>query len=73
MKAKFPKGEAEFLISAGNRVDFIDLERKIIYELKPFTPSGIARGAKQLKRYVDAANRELGDGWVGELHLYFEP
>jgi hypothetical protein len=73
MMAKFPKGQSEFPISAGNRVDFIDFERKIIYELKPFTPSGIARGAKQPKRYVDAATQRYGDGWVGELHLYFEP
>jgi hypothetical protein len=73
MKAKFPKGEAEYPIPEGGRADFVDVDKKIIYELKPLTPSGIARGARQIKRYVDAANKNLGDGWTGVVHYYFEP
>ena len=32
-------------------IDFLDIENKIIYELKPFNPRSIKRGIKQLHDY----------------------
>ena len=45
-------------------------EQRIIRELKPDTPSGRARGAKQLKRYLDILERETGEKWTGYLDTY---
>ena len=53
-------------IGPGARVDGIDYDRKIIYELKPNNTRAIRRGIKQLERYI----RIKGDGWRGELITY---
>lgn len=41
----------EFKLPSGKRIDFIDLENKIIYELKPNNPRAIRLGNKQLEIY----------------------
>ena len=53
-------------LGPGARVDGIDYDRKIIYELKPNNTRAIRRGIKQLERYI----RIKGDGWRGELITY---
>ena len=60
----------EQTIAPGCRVDGIDYSNRIIYELKPNNPQAIARGLKQLNRYVSVANQELGGTWTGVLKLY---
>ena len=47
-----------------------DFENRIIYELKPNNPRAIARGMKQLERYVAVANQKFGGEWTGVLKLY---
>ena len=37
---------------SGKRVDFIDFDKKVIYELKPFNPKQITAGNKQLVGYL---------------------
>ena len=49
-----------------NRIDFLDVNNKIIYELKPNNPRSIKQGMQQLKRYNDA----LGGGFTLILELY---
>ena len=39
----------EYMLPSRKRIDFIDLEKKIIYELKPNNPRAIKQGDKQLK------------------------
>ena len=60
----------EVTIAPGCRVDGIDFSNHIIYELKPNNPQAIARGMRQLERYVSAANQQYGGEWTGVLRLY---
>lgn len=52
------------------RPDAIDWNRRIVRELKPDTPSGLARGYKQLLRYKEALERETGQMWTTYLDTY---
>ena len=49
-----------------NRIDFLDKNNKIIYELKPNNHRSINQGIKQLKRY----NAALGGGFTLILEVY---
>jgi hypothetical protein len=42
----------EFRLPSGKRIDFIDLEKGIIYELKPNNPRAIRQGYIQLDKYL---------------------
>lgn len=57
-------------IAPGCRVDGIDFNNRIIYELKPNNPQAIARGMNQLNRYTSAASQQFGGTWTGVLKLY---
>ena len=57
-------------IAPGCRVDGIDFNNKIIYELKPNNPQAISRGLAQLERYTTAASQQYGGEWTGVLKLY---
>ncbi|MGN0533475.1 MAG: RHS repeat-associated core domain-containing protein [Eubacterium sp.] len=65
-----PGVQKEVAIAKGCRVDGIDFNNKIIYELKPNNPQAIAKGMKQLERYTTAANQSYGGEWTGVLKLY---
>jgi hypothetical protein len=58
----------------GGRVDAIDVKNKIVRELKPDTPSGRARGLKQLTRYIKALknhpNPDIRGDYTGFLDTY---
>jgi hypothetical protein len=58
----------------GGRVDAIDVQNRIVRELKPDTPSGRARGAKQLNRYIAALKNHPDPGirgvYTGHLDTY---
>lgn len=60
----------EQTIAPGCRVDGIDFNNRIIYELKPNNPQAIARGLNQLNRYTSAASQQFGGKWTGVLKLY---
>ncbi len=60
----------EKTIAPGCRVDGIDFNNRIIYELKPNNPQAIARGISQLNRYTAAASQQYGGIWTGVLKLY---
>ena len=60
----------EKTIAPGCRVDGIDFNNRIIYELKPNNPQAIARGISQLNRYTEAASQQYGGTWTGILKLY---
>lgn len=53
-KTEFVGRGKEHISKGVGRFDFYDKAKKIIYELKPNNPSSIARGIKQLKRYIEA-------------------
>ncbi len=50
----------------GVRPDYVDFDKKIIYELKPMNPRSINSGIKQLQKY----NNALGGGFNLVLELY---
>ena len=63
----------EYRLPSGKRIDFLDLNRGIIYELKPYNPRGIQQGHRQLQMYM----RELqtipefrGYNWKMVLDFY---
>ena len=60
----------EQTIAPGCRVDGIDFNNRIIYELKPNNPQAIVRGMNQLNRYTSAASQQFGGTWTGVLKLY---
>ena len=60
----------EKTIAPGCRVDGIDFNNRIIYELKPNNPQAIARGINQLNRYTAAASQQYGGTWTGVLKIY---
>jgi hypothetical protein len=62
--------EKEFRLPSGKRIDFIDFEKKIIYELKPNNPQAIKQGRKQLEAYKKEVERIYGKGWRTKLELY---
>ena len=83
VKAAIQKGQAmhkqmdygpgvlkEQTIAPGCRVDGIDFNNHIIYELKPNNSRAIARGMSQLNRYTAAAKQQFGGDWTGVLKLY---
>ena len=56
----------EYADIKGIRPDYVDLDNKIIYELKPMNPRGVRSGVRQLQRY----NEVLGGGYTMILELY---
>ena len=50
----------------GVRPDYIDLDKKIIYELKPMNRRGVRSGIRQLLKY----NEAYGGGFKLVLDLY---
>jgi hypothetical protein len=56
----------------GVRPDFVDLNNRIIYELKPNNPRAIRAGGKQLKLYQEAYQAKLKKDWKIVLDLYDE-
>ena len=67
-------GKKEYRDIKGIRPDYVDLNKGIIYELKPGNPTGVRQGMRQLDKYVDRFNleRPLNNGrkWEGVLDLY---
>ena len=67
------KGKKEFVLPSKRRIDFLDIENKIIYELKPFNPRSIKGGIKQLheyKRELEAMPRFKGQKFKMILNVY---
>src|SRR6185503_9276994 len=60
----------EFILPSGNRIDFIDLEKKIIYELKPNNPRAIKLGYQQLATYLKEVESIYGTGFKTVLDTY---
>jgi hypothetical protein len=54
MRAYFDRSgmRTEVSIAGHGRADAVDVQNRIIYEVKPNTPSGIAAGGRQLARYA---------------------
>ena len=60
----------EFRLPSRKRIDFIDLENKIIYELKPNNPRAIKQGYKQLEMYKQEVESIYGKGFKTVLDTY---
>ena len=60
----------EYVLPSGKRVDFIDFENKIVYELKPNNPNQIKKGTKQLAGYLEEIEIVFGKGWSSVLDTY---
>ncbi|WP_368042569.1 hypothetical protein [Ectobacillus sp. JY-23] len=62
--------EKEFRLPSRKRIDFIDFEKKIIYELKPYNPRAMRQGNRQLKIYKKEVEGIFGPGWKTKLDVY---
>lgn len=66
-------GRKEFRLPSGKRIDYIDIENKTIYVLKPFNPQQIKAGEKQLQMYMEelqAMPEYKGIQWKKVLDVY---
>jgi len=52
------------------RPDALDHSGKMIYELKPNTPTAITKGEKQAQRYQEAANKAYSDQFKSKVQTY---
>ena len=43
----------EFRLPSGKRIDYLDINNGIIYELKPNNPRAIKQGERQLRMYYE--------------------
>ncbi|WP_256002777.1 hypothetical protein [Pedobacter deserti] len=62
------EGFKEFRLLSGKRIDFLDIENGVIYELKPNNPRAIKAGRNQLKMYL----QELQSPEMLEKYPHFE-
>ena len=69
----------EFRLLSGKRIDFLDVQNGIIYELKPFNPRAMQQGQRQLNMYLkelqspamlEANPRLKGINWKTVLETY---
>jgi hypothetical protein len=60
----------EYVLPSGKRVDYIDFEKKIVYELKPNNPNQIRKGTRQLAGYLEEITSVFGEGWSSVLDTY---
>lgn len=60
----------EFTGVKGVRPDFVDFNKRVIYELKPNNPAQIKAGWRQLGRYKSAFEQQYGGQWKTVLDLY---
>jgi RHS repeat-associated protein len=60
----------EFRLPSGKRIDFIDFENKIIYELKPNNERQIKTGLNQVEGYLNEVESIYGDGWRAVIDTY---
>ena len=76
---RLPRGlEKEFRVELPGqgeiRLDRVDLQNGIIYEIKPDTPASRVAGKQQIEKYIHYMNREypLGPGrsWTGRVVTY---
>lgn len=63
----------EFYLPSKKRIDFLDIKKKTIYELKPNNPRAIKQGNKQLEMYakeLESMPRFKGIKWKKKLDTY---
>ena len=68
-----PKIKKEVTLNNGMRVDAIDMDKKIVYEVKPNNARGISDGNKQLNDYVKQLEKQYPNTkgkWKKELIRY---
>ena len=61
---------AEYRLPSGRRVDLIDFDARIIYEVKPHNSNGIRTGLRQLETYRIEVESIFGSGWRTILITY---
>ncbi|MEI7462240.1 MAG: hypothetical protein WCK15_22830 [Pirellula sp.] len=63
----------EFVLPSGKRIDFLDVAKGIVYELKPNNARQIARGGRQIAGYIAELKNMpqfAGINWTSVLHVY---
>jgi hypothetical protein len=60
----------EFVLPSGRRIDAVDLNRRVIRELKPNNPRAIAKGWKKLDIYTAELKKIYGGSWIQILDTY---
>ena len=65
-------GIKEFRLPSGKRIDFLDVNNRTIFELKPNNPRGIQQGQRQLQMYRQELQTipEFRGNWNMVLDLY---
>ncbi len=60
----------EYKLPSGKRIDYLDFDNKIVYELKPNNPSAVKSGQKQAQGYVNELIEEFGGEWTIIIDTY---
>jgi hypothetical protein len=66
-------GIKEFRLPSGKRIDFLDINNRTIYELKPFNPRAMQQGQMQLNMYMQELQtmpQFKGINWKTVLDTY---
>ncbi len=66
----------EYVLPSGRRIDYLDIDNGIVYELKPNNPSAISSGKTQAQGYVDElielgkTNPKFNKDWTYIIDTY---
>jgi hypothetical protein len=67
---KEPEWRFEVTIPGIGRLDRINIDAKVIGELKPNSPAKRAEGVRQVTRYLYALEKKYGGRWTGYVDVY---
>jgi histidinol-phosphate/aromatic aminotransferase/cobyric acid decarboxylase-like protein len=60
----------EFKLDSGKRADAVNLEAKVVVELKPNNPNAIRVGEKQVEAYRQELETMFGGKWTSRIETY---
>jgi hypothetical protein len=67
---KEPDWQFEVTIPGIGRIDRINMNQKMIGELKPNNPAKRAEGVRQVTRYLYALEKKYGGKWTAFVDVY---
>ena len=57
-------------LPSGRKPDAVDIDSKVVRELKPNNPRAVRRGEKQVERYRQELEDIEGGDWTGVVDTY---
>lgn len=65
-----PSYNKKYTLPSGRRPDAVDVDNKIVRELKPNNPRAIRRGERQVKGYLEELQSLFGGNWSSAVDTY---